>query len=216
MNGDGQANVFDPVDAIPAAARYDCDTLRAIRAQKTPGDPVDNMLAAYNAGFYRVVAARGIPDIQETQHYVKNIRRLEQAFSAPPAVIGSSQAAAVAIAFAQAKLGTPYLWGGTGTPEEGGRFDCSGLMMVAYQQAGLSLPRTSREQWFAGLHLAPGELRPGDLVFWADDPADPATIHHVGMYLGQGLEVDAPHTGAQVRVEAVDPGGYIGAVRPTG
>ena len=121
-------------------------------------------------------------------------------------------AAAAAVTAALSQVGKWYEWGATG-PD---RFDCSGLTQWAYARAGVALPRTSREQWFAGPHLAPGELRPGDLVFWADDPADPATIHHVGMYLGQGLEVDAPHTGAQVRVEAVDPGGYIGAVRPTG
>jgi cell wall-associated NlpC family hydrolase len=57
-------------------------------------------------------------------------------------------------------------------------------------------------------------LRPGDLVFFAHDPADPATIHHVGIYVGQGLMVHAPHTGALVRVDAVRPSGYAGATRP--
>ena len=58
------------------------------------------------------------------------------------------------------------------------------------------------------------DLRPGDLVFWAHDPANPATIHHVGMYVGQGLMVHAPHTGALVRVDAIRPAGYAGATRP--
>jgi peptidoglycan DL-endopeptidase RipA len=58
------------------------------------------------------------------------------------------------------------------------------------------------------------ELRPGDLVFWAHDPADPSTIHHVGMYVGQGLMVHAPHAGALVRVDALRASGYAGATRP--
>jgi cell wall-associated NlpC family hydrolase len=62
-----------------------------------------------------------------------------------------------------------------------------------------------------GRHVRVADLRPGDLVFWAHDPA---TIRHVGMYVGQGLMVHAPHTGALVRVDAVRPGGYTGATRP--
>jgi cell wall-associated NlpC family hydrolase len=61
-----------------------------------------------------------------------------------------------------------------------------------------------------------GGLRPGDLVFWATDPSNPATIHHVGIYVGQALMVHAPHTGAHVRVDPLRPGGYAGATRPAG
>jgi peptidoglycan DL-endopeptidase CwlO len=107
-------------------------------------------------------------------------------------------------------VGKPYRWGATGPAS----FDCSGLVRFAYADAGLSLPRTSRQQWSAGRHVRVADLRPGDLVFWAHDPADPATIHHVGMYVGQGLMVHAHHTGALVRVDAVRPGGYTGATRP--
>jgi cell wall-associated NlpC family hydrolase len=119
-------------------------------------------------------------------------------------------AAAAAVRAALGQVGKPYRWGATGPAS----FDCSGLVRFAYAEAGLSLPRTSRQQWSAGRHLQVGELRPGDLVFWAHDPADPATIHHVGIYVGQGLMVHAPHTGALVRVDAVRPSGYAGATRP--
>jgi peptidoglycan DL-endopeptidase RipA len=61
-----------------------------------------------------------------------------------------------------------------------------------------------------------GGLRTGDLVFWATDPTDPATIHHVGIYVGQALMVHAPYTGALVRVDPLRPGGYAGATRPVG
>jgi peptidoglycan DL-endopeptidase CwlO len=118
--------------------------------------------------------------------------------------------AADAVRTALGQVGKPYRWGATG-PD---RFDCSGLVRFAYTHAGLRLPRTSRQQWSAGRHVQVPDLRPGDLVFFAHDPADPATIHHVGMYVGQGLMVHAPHTGALVRVDAVRPGGYAGATRP--
>jgi cell wall-associated NlpC family hydrolase len=121
-----------------------------------------------------------------------------------------SGTAAAAVRTALAQVGKPYRWGATGPAT----FDCSGLVRFAYADAGLSLPRTSRQQWSAGRHVQVAGLRPGDLVFFAHDPADPASIHHVGMYVGQGLMVHAPHTGALVRVDAVRPGGYAGATRP--
>ena len=122
-------------------------------------------------------------------------------------------AARQAIAFARAQLGKPYLWGGTG-PD---RFDCSGLTMMAYRSAGVSLPRTSRQQWYGGPHVRSMlDLEPGDLVFYAYDLRDPSTIHHMGMYLGGGLMVEAPYTGSVVRVRSINRPDYIGAVRPTG
>jgi cell wall-associated NlpC family hydrolase len=118
--------------------------------------------------------------------------------------------AAAAVRAALGQVGKPYRWGATGPSS----FDCSGLTRFAYADAGLTLPRTSRQQWSAGRHVEVEGLRPGDLVFWAHDPADPATIHHVGMYVGQGLMVHAPHTGTLVRVDALRPSGYAGATRP--
>jgi cell wall-associated NlpC family hydrolase len=118
--------------------------------------------------------------------------------------------AAAAVRAALGQVGKPYRWGATGP----GSFDCSGLTRFAYTHAGLTLPRTSRQQWSAGRHVQVEGLRPGDLVFWAHDAADPSTIHHVGMYVGQGLMVHAPHTGALVRVDALRPFGYAGATRP--
>ena len=71
-------------------------------------------------------------------------------------------------------------------------FDCSALTRFAFAHAGLTLPRTSRQQWSAGRHVQVDGLRPGDLVFFAHDPA---TIHHVGMYVGRGLMMHAPTPG---------------------
>ena len=119
--------------------------------------------------------------------------------------------AAAAIAFAESKLGLPYLYGGTGP-----LYDCSGLTQAAWAAAGVRLPRTSQEQWYAGPHVAATELQPGDLVFYAYDTSDPASIHHVALYVGGGKMIEAPHTGAVIRYAPVLPrSDFIGAIRPS-
>jgi cell wall-associated NlpC family hydrolase len=117
--------------------------------------------------------------------------------------------ARAAVRWALAQLGDPYRWGATG-PDT---FDCSGLTSSAYRAAGVSIPRVSRAQWGAGPHVQLANLLPGDLVFYADNPADPSTIHHVGMYIGNGLMVHAPHTGDVVRVASIWRESYAGATR---
>lgn len=104
-------------------------------------------------------------------------------------------AATAAIQFALAQLGKPYLWGATG-PDT---YDCSGLVLRAYQAAGVKLDRTSRDQFHNGAYLPVSQAQPGDLMFWAYDPSNPATIHHVAIYLGNNQIVEAPENGIPVR-----------------
>lgn len=208
-NGDGSASPYDVADAIASAAGYDCQLAADLRG--LPGDPVDAMLAAYNAGPYAVLRFGGVPPNAETQAYVRRIRALEAHFAGPVAAPAPSGAAARAVAFAYGVLGTPYEWGGTGAD---GRFDCSGLTQTAYAVAGLRLPRVAADQWYAGPHVPRAALAPGDLVFYAVDLHDPATIHHVGLYVGGGQMIDAPYPGAVVRFDPVDQADYLGAVRP--
>ncbi len=146
--------------------------------------------------------------------------------------------AVAALADARKWLGTPYSAGGGGrngpgigwcsslAPDDGRTdsgdcaaertigFDCSSFTLRVYSQAGLNLPRVSRQQYHAGTPVALKDLRPGDLLFWAYNTGNPSSIHHVAMYLGHGLMVHAPHTGDHVRVASVYLRGFIGAVRP--
>ena len=121
-------------------------------------------------------------------------------------------AAGRAVAFARGQIGRPYVWGASGPSS----YDCSGLMMAAYRSAGVWLPRVSRAQWNTGPRVGLGSLAPGDLVFFAYNVGDPSTIHHVGMYVGGGAMVEAPYSGASVRIASIGRRDYIGAVRPTG
>lgn len=117
--------------------------------------------------------------------------------------------ALAAVEYALAQLGDPYFWGANG-PDF---WDCSALMRAAYRVAGVELPRVSRQQYWVGSLVAVADLLPGDLLFFAFQPDDPASIHHVSLYLGDGLMVHAPRTGDVVRVGAVPMRGYAGAVR---
>ncbi|MDH6579576.1 bifunctional lytic transglycosylase/C40 family peptidase [Kitasatospora sp. MAP5-34] len=213
-SGDGkQPDIWDPSDAIASAATYDCALAKDVSA--VPGDKQANLLAAYNSGPYAVIKAGGIPAYTETQGYVRNIQSLARSFTAPTTSVALSQQSAGAIYFAQNVLGTPYLWGGTGTSSDDGRFDCSGLTQAAFASVGITLPRVANDQWYAGQHPSRDQLRPGDLVFFANDLTDPRSIHHVGIYVGGGYMIDAPHTGAVIRYDTIDQTGYIGATRVT-
>lgn len=212
-DGDGDRDIWDPKDAIPSAASYDCELAKYVK--DVPGDTTNNMLAAYNAGAYRVIKAGGVPAISETQNYVKTIRTLETSFAAPVTRVDPSEQAAGAIYFAQKKLGTPYLWGGNGTADQGGRFDCSGLTKAAYESVGITLPRVANDQYNAGPHPSRDELLPGDLVFFSPDPTNSRAIDHVGIYVGGGYMIDAPYTGAVIRFDPIDTRKYFGATRVT-
>jgi peptidoglycan DL-endopeptidase CwlO len=111
-----------------------------------------------------------------------------------------------ALRAALTKVGDPYVWGAAGPAA----FDCSGLVMWAYAQEGIHLDHYTGDQWTEGEHISRSQLRPGDLVFFFPD------ISHVGMYIGNGLMVDAPTFGQPVQVQPVFWSAFIGAVRIVG
>jgi cell wall-associated NlpC family hydrolase len=112
---------------------------------------------------------------------------------------GSRSGAERAIDFARAQLGEPYVWAADG-PDS---WDCSGLTMAAWARGGVDLPHYSVAQYEQTRHISEDELRPGDLVFWADDASDPGTIFHVGLYIGGGDMIHAPRPGSSVRVNSI-------------
>jgi peptidoglycan DL-endopeptidase CwlO len=111
----------------------------------------------------------------------------------------NATAAQKAVDFAYDQLGDTYVWGAEG-PDE---WDCSGLTMGAWASAGVSLPHYSVDQYAATTPISVGQLRPGDLVFWASDSNDPSTIFHVGLYIGNGNMIHAPRTGVPVKIENI-------------
>jgi peptidoglycan DL-endopeptidase CwlO len=113
--------------------------------------------------------------------------------------VGHAQAASIALRY----LGVPYVWGGA-SPSG---FDCSGLVMYVYAQLGISLPHYTVAQWNATLPISSSQMQPGDLVFFNG-------LGHVGIYIGNGQFVNAPHTGSVVRIDSLGAfGGFDGARR---
>lgn len=110
---------------------------------------------------------------------------------------------AQALQAAISRLGYPYIWGAAGPTS----FDCSGLVMWAYQQVGISLPHFTVSQYNSGVHVARSDLEPGDLVFFFSN------ISHVGMYIGNGMMIDAPNFGEDVKVQPIYWNEFVGAVR---
>jgi peptidoglycan DL-endopeptidase CwlO len=122
---------------------------------------------------------------------------------APPSQYGG------VVGIAMRYLGTPYVWGGSSP----GGFDCSGLVAYVYGQVGVSLPHYTGAQWNVGVPVSSSDLQPGDLVFFDG-------LNHVGIYIGGGQFIHAPHTGDVVKISSLSESWYastyVGARRITG
>ncbi|MDP9181482.1 MAG: NlpC/P60 family protein [Actinomycetota bacterium] len=135
-----------------------------------------------------------------------------------------SNEARIAIHWAFEEIGVPYAWGGGNEdgPSEGFAqgagtvgFDCSGLTLFSYHKAGIGLDHYTGSQWQQGQRISSrADLLPGDLMFFAYDPSNEQTIHHVSIYIGKGKMIEAPYTGEVVRVSSADRSDFIGATRP--
>jgi cell wall-associated NlpC family hydrolase len=122
----------------------------------------------------------------------------------PSSDIPVSGRAAAAVHFAMAQIGKPYVYGAAGP----GAYDCSGLTMAAWGAAGVGLPHSSSAQYGSGTHISASQLQPGDLVFYY------SPISHVGMYIGNGMIVNAENPSAGIRVTGLYSMPFVGAVRP--
>ncbi len=127
-----------------------------------------------------------------------------------PAVRVEAGAASAAVAYARAQLGKPYEWAADGPAS----FDCSGLTMMAWRAAGVSLPHDSEWQYEQSTPVPLSALQPGDLIFFATNPDRHTSIYHVGLYLGDEQMIHAPYTGANVTVSSMWRDTLFAAARP--
>jgi cell wall-associated NlpC family hydrolase len=218
-DGNGRASPFDIGDAVMAQGRYMCalaaQMSQALAAGRVQGSLSDLALAAYNAGPGGVLAARGVPSNGETDRYVASIHATLGKFGGGTApslggtgtlVPNDGSFPSRVVLSAQRWIGKPYVWGGGDiNGPTGGGFDCSGLALNAiYQASGgtVTLPHSAAEQAKLGTPVSGGQLRPGDLVFFADTPT--AAPHHVGVYVGNSSILDAPDFGKTVTIDRLD------------
>ena len=173
--------------------------LASLRAEERARLEAARRAAAVGARAQRADAPRVPRAARASRADRPAMRRPDAAYDGP-----ASGRASVAVRTAYAQLGDPYRWGGTG-PDS---FDCSGLTSFAWRAAGVSLPHSSRAQYAGGRKVSRSSLRPGDLVFFY------SPISHVGIYIGGGKMIDAPHPGTSVRITSISQLPYSGAVRP--
>jgi len=125
-----------------------------------------------------------------------------------------THAARVAIRYAEAQIGKPYIWGGTGP----GGYDCSGLTEMAYASAGVHEPRTAAEQWDWGTKVPPSQVKAGDEAFFAGSDGSDVSPGHVGLVINprKHLMVEAYATGTNIRISHYGPLGAPGDTNPVG
>ncbi|CAJ58728.1 MULTISPECIES: NlpC/P60 family protein [Frankia] len=205
----GQGDVWNPADAIPAAARYDCAVAASVAS--VPGDGQEKMLAAYNAGAGAVLAFAGIPPYTETRNYVRTILAQTQVYgdSLEFGVEIPAGTIAPVVAFMESQIGKPYVWGAVG-PDS---WDCSSLVQAAYRNIGIELPRVTTDQLRFGPVVAGVDPQPGDLLFTPGTDGTADAPGHVGMYIGDGRVIAAK--GARWGVVESDISDWTGTVAVT-
>ncbi|HEY1666813.1 MAG TPA: NlpC/P60 family protein [Trebonia sp.] len=180
------------------------EQLAAVRAQTTAKEEIAtaNELQSQINGKVKTIHAK--LDVLNSSAMSQAMAVFDKTGNYPNIVLPeATNVGTTALRAALTQRGKPYVWGAAG-PDS---YDCSGLVMWAFAQEGISLPHYTGDQWNAGMHVSRADLEPGDLVFFFAD------ISHVGLYLGNGLMVDAPSTGQVVQVQPVFWSDYVGAVR---
>jgi peptidoglycan DL-endopeptidase CwlO len=201
-DGDGEASVYEPADAIAGAAKYlvthgvQQNIPAAIFAYNHADwyvEEVLNWASTYAKGGFTVAgASQAGTEVavagSSNQTCAQNSELA--AFTAPNALVGE------AVNYAEQQIGKPYLFGGTG-PDS---FDCSGLVEMAYETAGVTIARTSQQQWLTLPHVPAAQAEPGDLVFFAGSDGTTQAPGHVGLVIGKNVMIEAYATGTLIRV----------------
>lgn len=220
------SQLTDRVQYLQTLAQHDADAATRAKVAEQQARVASQRLAAAVQQRKQILAqlnqkkAQIEASISHQQTLVKKIEReIHHAFVLSQAASGTgggtqppgglppppSAGAQIAIHAAESQLGVPYVWGGD-TPGVG--FDCSGLTMWSWGQAGVSMPHFAAAQYAMFPHVTRDQLQPGDLVFFYAD------ISHVGLYIGNGLMIDAPYTGTVVRIDAIYWNAFVGGARP--
>jgi cell wall-associated NlpC family hydrolase len=211
------ANQKQHIDALIAQSqqvlnRLSADERAKLLATQRAAAAADQAKAAAAQAAWRVAHAAQPVSRAQIRPTIRTAQAPAQAPAAPPPAApqsgGGSSIAQRALAAAMSKLGSRYVFGAGGS----NTFDCSGLVQWAYGQAGVRTAHYTGTFWNSYRHVPISDLQPGDLVFFYRDK------HHVGIYIGGGMMVNAPHTGDVVRVAPVLGGGrdFVGAVRIVG
>ena len=177
-----------------ASAHAKAQVLAALAHQKS-------YIGNLKASIQRIIKEREAAAARAAQTVVSTGSGLGDIPAPPSSTLGGQ-----AVAIAEQYLGVPYVWGGA-SPSG---FDCSGLVMYVYAQLGVSLPHNAAAQYSVLPHVPTSDLEPGDLVFFYG-------FGHVGIYIGGGMMIHAPHTGTVVQISSIaDEGGIAGAARVPG
>jgi peptidoglycan DL-endopeptidase CwlO len=165
-------------------------------------DAAEKDLAAQTAKLNGQIASlqKQVTKLYATSGSLGNLRPAPCPYTYPGGKAG------IAVKYACAQISKPYVWAADG-PDS---FDCSGLVLAAWRQAGITLPHNAREQWSSVQHVSRANLKIGDLVFYYSD------IHHVGMYVGNGWIVHASMAGVPIQMRKVDAAPIYGYGRPYG
>jgi cell wall-associated NlpC family hydrolase len=191
-NRDGIASVYEAPDAIAGAAKY---LLRnGVQSNVQGAIFAYNHLESYvqDVLYYANMYTQGGYTVTQVSTDASTACLTSDDQQAP------NQTVANVIAYAEAQIGKPYIWGGTG-PDG---YDCSGLVMIAYRSAGIDIPRTSQDQWSWGPKIQPGSEEPGDLVFFAGSDGTLTDPGHVGLVIGKNQMVEAYATGFNIRISS--------------
>jgi len=190
---------------IPADGVFGPQTLHAVRTfQGRHGLLVDGQVGPHTRAALHLAASADFhlgPPVVSPSHHHHHRRHVRHLHHAP----SSGSLGERAVAMARRELGVPYVWGG----ESPAGFDCSGLVQYVYARLGVELPRVAAAQYGAGRHVSQSDLRPGDLVFFDH-------LGHVGIYIGGGMFIHAPHTGTVVQIGSLSgwyAETYVGATR---
>lgn len=185
-------------DGLAAEAQRRAEEEARARAEAEQAREQERQEADRQAEAAREAREQAAGKAGKTSEPAKPAKGADPAAATRPASSGKAPAAAggsAAIAYAKAQLGKPYVWGGEGPRG----YDCSGLVMRAWREAGVNMTHFAATQYFESKPVSYKNLRPGDLIFWSETKSA-SDIHHVAMYLGGGRMIHAPRTGDVIKI----------------